>query len=258
MALDDGAQVDPATLPENIALMAQIDEQLAQAASARERQLALAARIADLVPTASGKIEEHVIARRGPHAKEEDLRGALVEALRARGELVLTEAKLAVPGWTPNLGGFDIAVVVQDSLVVVETNWADGNLRESMWDIFKLASAVALPRVDAAVAVYGAPVNQWHKPQTCTQLFEDRAVIVPKLIEALPADWTVNLAGSNARPHAIPMLIRVTFLNATAVEVLGRDWEVRAVAVMADGATCSLEDGWPHGAAPAAPQPYPW
>jgi hypothetical protein len=63
MALDDGAQIDPATTPENVALMAEVDEQLANAASARRRQLALAARIADLVPTASGKIDERVIAR---------------------------------------------------------------------------------------------------------------------------------------------------------------------------------------------------
>lgn len=259
VALDDGgAQIDPATLPENIALMKEVDAQIARAEERRTRQQALAARISGVVPDAASNVEERVLARGGLHALEEDLRGGIADALRARGELVVTEAKLAVPGWTSNLGGFDLAIVADDSLVVAETKLADGNLHESMWDIFKLASALSISRVDAAVAIYGAPSKQWQTPQTCAQLFEDRDVVSPKLIAALPDKWADNLAGSSAKPFAIPVLVKLRLLSATPAEVLGKAWEVRAISVTAESADYPLEDGWPHGERPASPTPYSW
>jgi hypothetical protein len=141
MALDDDAQIDPEMLPENRSLMAEIDAQLVAAEARREWQQALASRLAAAVPDAVSRIEDLVAARAGTHAREEDLRGGIADELRARGELVLTEARLRVPGWTPNLGGFDLALVVDNSLVIGETKWADGNLHEAMWDLLKLGSA---------------------------------------------------------------------------------------------------------------------
>lgn len=256
MALDDDAQIDPATLPENRGLINEIDAQIAHADARRERQLALAHRIAGSVPVAAAKIEQRVLARGSSRAREEDLRGGVAQELREQHELVLTEPKLPVPGWTENLGGFDIALVVDNALVVAETKW--GSLRESMWDILKLASVLSVPRVSASVAIYGAPPRQWQKPGTCAQLFEDREVLVPKLLEALPQDWTVNLAGSRARPLAVPMMIRLDLLNTTTVEVLGTQWEVRTVAVACDRTTATLHDGWPQGAPPTTPGPFIW
>ena len=163
-------------------------------------------------------------------------------------------------GWTKNLGGFDIAMVVDNSLVVAETKWADGNLRESMWDVFKLRQAHRLDqRIGAAVAVYGAPAKRWAAAKSGRRrIFEDRALITLKLIEALPTDWARVLGGSTASPKTIPARIHVDLLSTTTVDVFGKAWEVRAIAVRPDGGPCDLTDGWPHGEAPPTPEPYRW
>jgi hypothetical protein len=178
--------------------------------------------------------------------------------LRARGELVLTEAKLSVPGWTQSLGGFDLAIVADDSLVVAETKWADGNLYECMWDIFKLGSALAIARVDAAVAIYGAPAKHWERPDSCARLFEDREISARQLIRHFPKEWATNLAGSSARPLAVPSRLGLAVIAEASTNVLDKAWVVRAIAVASEHPPSELTDGWPDGAAPASPQPLSW
>jgi hypothetical protein len=258
VALDDDAQVDPATLPENVELMQEIDAQIGEASAKLEHQRASEGRLSSAIPDAVSRIEERVLGRDASHAREEDLRGGIADELRARGELVLTEAKLRVPGWTANLGGFDLAIVVDNSLVLGETKWADGNLYECMWDLFKLGSAVSMDRVDAGVAVYGAPAKHWQRAEGCARLFEDREVLTWELISALPRDWQINLDGSTARPQVIPMLLQLRLLMSETCEVLGKSWEIRAVGVTPDGGDYPLLDGWPKGGRPEDPKPYTW
>jgi hypothetical protein len=140
----------------------------------------------------------------------------------------------------------------------IRRKWADGNLYECMWDIFKLGSAVSIPRVDAAVAVYGAPAKHWLRPQSCAQLFEDREVVSRDLILALPKEWSVNLAGSSAKPQAVPLLVKLRLLTATTMVVLGKAWEVRAISVSAESRDYPLVDGWPDGKPPESPKPFRW
>jgi hypothetical protein len=156
------------------------------------------------------------------------------------------------------LGGFDLAIVVDDALVVAETKWADGNLYESMWDIFKLASALSIPRVDAAVAIYGAPTKRWARPDSCARLFEDRDILTPKLVRHFPKDWATNLAGSSAQPQAIPVLISAKLIECEPVEVLGKGWEVRAIQLLTDMPADPWPNGWPGGEAPTEAQDYLW
>jgi hypothetical protein len=258
VAPDDDAQVDPATLSETADLMEQTNAQTGEASVAHKHRRALGARLSSAIPDAVSRIEQRVLARAASHAREEDLRGGIADELRARGELVLTEAKLRVPGWTTNLGGFDLAMVVDNSLVLGETKWADGNLYECMWDLFKLGSAVSLDRVDAGVAVYGAPANHWQRAEGCARLFEDREVLTRNLICALPSDWQINLDGSTAKPQVIPMLLRPELLMATTCKVLGKSWGIRAVGVTPGGGDYPLTDGWPEGGRPDDPKPYTW
>lgn len=118
--------------------MQQIDVQIAAAHAKREHQRALEARLSSAIRDAVSRIEERVVARDASHAREEDLCGGIADEFRARRELVLTEAKLRLPGSTTNLGGFDLAIVVDNSLVLGETKWADGNRYGCMLDLFKL------------------------------------------------------------------------------------------------------------------------
>jgi hypothetical protein len=258
VALDDDAQIDPATLPENVEVMQGLDAQIAEANAKREHQRALEARLSSAIADAASRIQERVIARGASDAREEDLRGGIADELRARGELVLTEAKLRVPGWTTNLGGFDLAIVVDNSVGLGETKWADGNLYECMWDLFKLGSALSLDRVDAGVAVYGAPAKHWQQAEGCARLFEDREVLTrePDLgASARLADQPRPKYREAAR-H--PMLLRVQVPAATTCQVLGKTWEIRAVGVTPNGGDFPLADGWPKGGRPETPKPYTW
>jgi len=259
MALDDGgAEIDPATTPDGVGLMARIDAELAAAEAVRAHRLGLARQLSSVIPDAAARIEGRVLQRSGSHALEEDLRGGIAEALRDRGELVMTEAKLAVPGWPVNLGGFDLAVVTENTLVVGETKWADGNLYESMWDIFKLASAAQIPRVSASVAIYGAPKKHWSRPDTCARLFEDRQVLPHQLMLGRANEWAKNLAGSTATPSAVPLQVELTLLTAASVTVLGKEWEIRAVSVDGYPRDITLKDGWPAAELSTKAQPYAW
>ena len=65
--------------------------------------------------------------RNATHPLEEDLRRGLAAALARSDAAVLTEGKLRLPGWTPNLGGFDAIIVGTDgSVVFIETKWGRG------------------------------------------------------------------------------------------------------------------------------------
>jgi hypothetical protein len=82
-----------------------------------------------------------------------------------------------------------------------------------MWDIFKLASALTISRVDAAVAVYGAPAKHLERPDTCARLFEDREISCGHLLRLFPKEWATNLAGSSAQPLAIRSRIALALLR---------------------------------------------
>jgi hypothetical protein len=117
---------------------------------------------------------------------------------------------------------------------------------------------LSLNRVEAAVAIYGAPGKHWTRSEGCGRLFEDRDVVARDLILALPREWQINLDGSTAKPHAIPALLRLTLLTTTSCALLGKSWEIRAVGVRPDAGEHHLSDGWPKGGRLEAPKPYPW
>jgi hypothetical protein len=257
-------------LPEyDVALLARLAALLESGASDTERDAVTAWRatnprpgdwdsdglrllLQEVVAHATHGVDEAVAGRSGQWGVEDDLRNAVVDALRERGELVLTEAQVGVPNWSRNLGGFDFAVAGRDGgLVVGETKWANGNLYECLWDLLKLASASTMPRIGAAVAVYGAPVKHWEKPVACADLFETGVYDTAKLLGAYATEWQRNLDGTKARPHDLPIDFRVEPIVKIRTEVLGKEWEVRAVEVASNDAWTWLEDGWPPSSRPA-------
>src|SRR5581483_12115430 len=141
MALDDGADIDPATLPENLKLLQQLDSlsNAAPAPLAAPAQGDMRELVIEATREAAAALHEVLHTRKADHPLEEDLRTALAVAFARTDAAVLTEAKLRLDGWPANLGGFDLAVVGTDgSLVLLETKW--GNVWQGVWDILKLAS----------------------------------------------------------------------------------------------------------------------
>lgn len=207
----------------------------------------------EVVRGAAHGVDAIVGDRSGKWALEEDLRSGVVDSLRERGELVLAEARLGVPHWSQNLGGFDFVIVGRDGgLVAGETKWADGNLYECLWDLLKLASASTMPRISAAVAVYGAPVKHWEQPVACADLFDGGVFQTAKLLGSYATEWQKNLDGTKVRPDNLPIDFSVEPIAKIRTEVLGKEWEVRAVEVTSDDAWTWLEDGWPPSSRPQA------
>jgi hypothetical protein len=126
MALDDSAEIDPSTLPHALKLQAEINGLSAEvpnplSAPARGEITELLIEAARVAVAAflmgCWHVVQTILARR-------TFGRALV--LSRTDAPVFTEAKLRVKGWTPNLGGFDIAVAgAEGSLVLIETKWGN-------------------------------------------------------------------------------------------------------------------------------------
>jgi hypothetical protein len=237
MALDDGgAQIDPATLPENVELIQEI-EALAGGQGAPGLQAPAAGAMRELVVEALRVTVEGLAAALGhrdaTHPLEEDLRGGLAAALGRSKAAVFTEAKLRLPGWTPNLGGFDVVAVGSDgSVVLIETKW--GSVWQALWDVLKLASAQQHPRVTAAYAVYAASTNEWAK-QAGAEFFGDwdrRGFTTAEVLDDNAGDWNANLKGSpTVWPNEVPGAVDLDAVAVESVTLLERPYEIRAVSV---------------------------
>jgi hypothetical protein len=237
MALDDGAEIDPATLPENIRLTGEMDAEIAAASMPAALESPATGGMRDLLLEAlSATIEQLPMAladREAPHVLEEDLRTGLALNLGRSPALVFTEAKLTLPGWTPNLGGSDILVVGTDgAAVLIETKWE--SVWQSLWDILKLASGHQHTRISAAYAVYAAKGTEW-ATQACAQLFapdQKSSFDTRWLLEEHERDWQRNLKGSpKVRVTEVPGAIGLETVFAGTVEWLGSRYEVRAISV---------------------------
>jgi hypothetical protein len=252
-------QIDPATLPENRGLLAAVDAQLSAAMEARQHRQLLAQLLAEAVPPALYDMEKRIEDAGRTHPKEEDLRSGVADALRLDGQLVVTEPRLGLEDWSRNLGGFDLGLLIDDGLVVGETKWANGSVFESMWDVFKLASALRVPRVHAAVAIYAASPKSWAQSGPA-ELFANHDHVIPTLLmQAWPTEWQKNLDGSTVQPFAVSTEISLRLLRTATETIFGRDWEIRALQVINEHPTEHLlENGWPEGGRPEQPRKLTW
>jgi len=239
MALDDDARIDPATLPENVELIEEIDATIAESEMPRKLGSPPTGEMRELMIEALGasveELAETLVARRASHPLEDDLRTGLALNLARTDAAVFTEAKLRLQGWTPNLGGSDVIVVGRDgAIVLIETKWE--SVWQSMWDILKLASGHRHPRVAACYAVYAAKPKEW-ATQACAKLFEPEShgsKDTQWFLEEHEDDWARNLSGSpNVHPTMVPGAFGFETVFARAVDCLGTVYEVRAISVRA-------------------------
>jgi hypothetical protein len=202
--------------------------------------------LSEAVGTATASLPQTIEERHGTYGLEEDLRGGIARALRDRGELVVTEAKIGIPDWSAKVGGFDLALVSdKGQLVIAETKWADGKLYESIWDLLKLANAQTMTRVLSAFAIYAAPLRHWEKRVATADLFEPGIYDSVDLIAAFAGKWAKMLKTNNAWPRGVPVDFTTAPIAAFQTFVLGVPWEVRIVEVVAGDIWTWLEDGWP-------------
>jgi hypothetical protein len=239
MALDDGGpQIDPGTLPDSLKLVQEIEATaqthcgLTAAASGPMQEL-----LSEALDLTAAGLEVALSEREATHPLEEELRGGLAVALAQSDAIVFTEAKLQLPGWTTNLGGFDVAVAgPEGSVVLIETKW--GQVWQGIWDVLKLASATRHPRVTAAYAVYAASATEWTREKDLgAGLFGDweaRQFATNALLGDNEKDWEANLKGSpTVYPSQLPGAVDLRPVSAQPVVLLGTEYKIRAVSVAA-------------------------
>jgi hypothetical protein len=109
---------------------------------------------------------------------------------------------IMVPDWEPLPGSIDLAVLRREELVVAAELKLD-DVDQTLWDIYKMASASRMPSVSGAYAVAAAPEKTWSRPLDCVELFLDESSdewYSEFLFDEYRKAWAHLLKGGTARP----------------------------------------------------------
>lgn len=133
--------------------------------------------------------------------------------------------------------------------LIVATELKLDDVDQTLWDIYKMASASRVGSVSGAYVVAAAPQKTWSRPLDCVALF------LPEssdewhsefLFDEYRKAWVRLLKGGVARPTRVPTRIRLRFLTTASVRSYP-GYELRAVRVDGGGdrSWLEFEDGWP-------------
>lgn len=207
--------------------------------------------IAGALPIASAHLGLYA---KGPGFLEEYLEQAFIEgvalakpgaAARATGN-----RRVAVPNWDRELGGFDLRIQLgeddeDEALVEAKVDDVD----QTLWDLFKLAAGLLMPRVKAGYLLVACRRDRWGNGD-CTPLFAESAQPVrwnsAVMFEEWRAAWAALLKGGTARPTSVPSEIETAFVGR-APTVGFNSYEIRCVAVrlVPDASVLHFENEWP-------------
>lgn len=225
----------------------------------------------DAVPRAAAHLGRHADAPSFCEAYlEEALVKAVPEARPGASATTTGRARVSIPNWDRPLGGFDLRVrlgageatdpagadtskardggdgtSVAEALVEAKVDDVD----QSLWDLFKLAAALTLPRVEAAYLLVARHRDRWDDGD-CAALFVPGTQPVrwdsAAMFERRRRAWADLLRGGAARPTSVPSEIETAFVGRAPAAGFERH-EVRCVAVrLVPGAgVLSFADDWP-------------
>lgn len=199
---------------------------------------------------------------------ERRLEEALVQELAKEfaPKKIVAKKKLVgveLPDWDPQPGWIDVAVLEEESpWLTIELKIDD--IDQTLWDIYKMASARRLSSVAASYVVAAASIRTWTSELDCVGLFSreraDADWYSEFLFEKYRRAWVHLLKGGAARPIRVPEQIRLTFVASSSLAAYP-GYEVRAlgVAMGPSDRWLDFEDGWPitssHGARCIDPLP---
>ena len=161
---------------------------------------------------------------------------------------------IAIPDWDPQPGWLDIAVVDENDEPVVVAELKLDDVDQTIWDIFKLASATRLPSVRAAYMVVGAPPTIWVTSLAAVPFYEGHTEKVWSskfVFEEYKVAWKNLLNGGRGRPLRVPSSLVLTPLLTTHVPAYP-DYELRILKVsdLNADAFIELREGWPFSRRP--------
>jgi hypothetical protein len=151
-------------------------------------------------------------------------------------------------------GSIDVAVLRREELVVAAELKLD-DVDQTLWDIYKMASASRIRSVSGAYVVAAAPEKTWSRPLDCVDLY------LAESSDEWPSEflfgkyrkaWAHLLKGGTARPTRVPTQLRLRFLTTAPVPSYP-GYVLRALRVDDGGQDRWLQfrDGWPVPSPPA-------
>ena len=176
-----------------------------------------------LLQRASASLQR-VAADKGPaRMTERDFQRAVEAASGARS------GALELASW-PNVGRVDLELPGRLGL---ELKWCrSGNtLANCVWDVAKLATALAEGRLDEGVIVAGAPVAHWRGAASGVELFDDAVHSSEGLVKRYESWWRFWCNDVLTRPVRLPATIGVSALGRLEVDLAGTAYELRAARV---------------------------
>jgi len=169
------------------------------------------------------------------------------------GPVVLPEGakgfKLA--DWSGRVFGPDVVIARAGQagyLGFAECKWCrEDKIYETLWDLLKLAVALARTHAEHAYLIVGAPAEPWGRGGLCAELIADGAWTARELFEHYRRAWQWLLKATRACPDRVPAAIETALLAAVPMHLADApDWELRAVRIGVPGDEwVALADGWP-------------
>jgi hypothetical protein len=209
--------------------------------------------------SAAGEMQADVNEVGPEHVAESNLRRAMRRALQMQlGPVVVPEggSHFKLDAWPGRLGDADLAVFGGNDVAdraYIELKWCRRDkVWEVLWDLLKLALAVAEGRGEFAYLRTGAPVGVWEKPAACADLFSPGSWSTEDLFARHAREWGWLLAGNRPPgPCACRRsLRRVPSRQLPSTLRRGADWERRAVGLAPVGrGWTSFDQGWPRSQA---------
>lgn len=159
--------------------------------------------------------------------------GALQMVLAATDLKVIPQPNFAVSleEW-PNVGPVDVALLEDGGVrwAFLELKWGRGTLYNCIWDLAKMAVAVAGGASGSAYLIAGAPAEDWAESDGA-ELFASGTTRLVDLFEHYPSHWKKWCREVKTHPRFLPHLIGRTQLSAVPVRVRDEEWELRCVRV---------------------------
>jgi hypothetical protein len=176
--------------------------------------------------------------------------GSALASELPRNEIVLNKKLVGfqLPGWAPQPGAFDLAVKGEHGQPIAVAEIKLDDVDQSLWDLFKVASALDAAPVQAAYLIVAAPTATWAGELDMVELFNAGAEAEEWysrfLFDAHRHAWERLLTGGRARPLRVPRVLFITPI-ATAPVRNFPPYEVRAVRVTTTDEQLPLIEGWP-------------
>jgi hypothetical protein len=164
------------------------------------------------------------------------LAAQLDAAIAARGLDMSVKANhgLKLAEW-PGVGPVDLSLLNGEGSPVafLELKWGAGTLYNCVWDLPKMAVAVARQLAPRAYLVAGAPAADWEGAEG-SELFGSAAWAASELLTRYAHLFEFFRKEVATHPLRLPTAMSTRDVATAAMNVHGGDWQLRCVEVAAD------------------------